>query len=342
MVYLICFLAVLVMLLFLMGYGKSVNVYTVILTSVIAIGNGGYYALAMSTNLQEALLANKLTYIIAVFAPITIFMNICNICRIVVPKRISTILYSIQIVIYLCACTQGSQYKFFFKDVTFKVGPAGGYLEKVYGPVHTIYLITVLLYTVAGMVVGLYSLNRNTVVSKINVDTVIFIDILSVGVYLLERLIHLKIELMPISFTIAMGIMLIPLTKLSVYSVYNNRNIFEDEQEKTAYIIFTKKLKYMGSNECARNLFPELAEWELEEKIPGNGGRFNTFLRQPLNDYVKSGETVKTDGKTYKYKDLVCKYEIGSLLKSNNTIRGYYIKVSDVTDVVKDNVATGN
>lgn len=69
MVYLFCFLAVLAMLLFLMGYGKSVNVYTVILTAVIAIGNGGYYALAMSTNLQEALLANKLTYIVAVFAP---------------------------------------------------------------------------------------------------------------------------------------------------------------------------------------------------------------------------------------------------------------------------------
>ena len=98
----------------------------------------------------------------------------------------------------------------------------------------------------------------------------------------------------------------------------------------------------MGSNECARTLFSELEEWDLEEKIPGNGGRFNTFLRQPLNEYVKSGATVKTDGKTYKYKDLVCKYEIGSLLKSNNTIRGYYIKVSDVTDVVKDNVATGN
>ena len=97
MVYLICFLAVLVMLLFLMGYGKSVNVYTVILTSVIAIGNGGYYALAMSTNLQEALLANKIAYVIGVFAPITIFFSICNLCRITISKRVSTVLFSIQV-----------------------------------------------------------------------------------------------------------------------------------------------------------------------------------------------------------------------------------------------------
>lgn len=75
--------------------------------------------------------------------------------------------------------------------------------------------------------------------------------------------------------------------------------------------------------------------------MPINSHTSSQFLRQPLNEYVKSGATVKTDGKTYKYKDLVCKYEIGSLLKAKNKIRGYYIKISDVTDVVKDNVAAG-
>ena len=73
MIYLICFLVVLAMLLYLIGYGRSIGIWTVVLTASIAIGNGGYYALATSSNLQEALLANKIAYVIGVFAPITIF-----------------------------------------------------------------------------------------------------------------------------------------------------------------------------------------------------------------------------------------------------------------------------
>ena len=336
MIYLICFLVVLVMLLYLIGYGRSIGIWTVVLTSSIAIGNGGYYALATSSNLQEALLANKIAYVIGVFAPITIFFSICNLCRITISKRVSTVLFSIQTLIYLSVCTMGTKYTFFYRDAIFHEGSAGAYLEKSYGPMHTVYLLALLGYTAAGLVVSLYFVNKRTIVSRINIDMFIFVDILSVGVYLIERLLHLNIELMPVSFTLSIGLMLIPLTKLSVYSV-NNINIFADELEKTAYILFSKKLKYMGSNEKAEEYFPELKNWELEEKIPGSGGRFNTFLRQPLNEFVKEGNLEKINGKPYKYKDQICTYEIGILRKASKKNCGYYIKISDVTDVINEN-----
>ena len=60
--------------------------------------------------------------------------------------------------------------------------------------------------------------------------------------------------------------------------------------EKEGYIFIDKKLRFMGCNDRAYEFFPELKEWELEKKLPGKGGRFNTYLRQPLYKYIEQEE----------------------------------------------------
>lgn len=336
MLYLICFFAVLLMLLYVLTYERNIDIYIVILTIIVALGNGGYYALAQSTNLEEAILANKLSYVIGIFAPLTVLMLICNVCQVAVPRVLCIILYSIQILIFMAACTIGRS-DIFYKECRFQIGEAGGYLTKTYGPAHSVYIIFLLLYTLAGLVIGLYSLGRGAVVSRRNVETLIFVDLLSVGVYAMERLVHLTVELMPVTGTLTIGLMLIPLIKISVYSVYNNRVFFQDRIRTTAYIIFDKKVRFMGCNEYAKTLYPELKEWELEKRIPGSGGRFNTFLRQPLNDYLREeGSDIRGKG-TYEYKGEVFAYEICPMLGNSSRKRGCFIQVSNVTDVIRAN-----
>ena len=162
-------------------------------------------------------------------------------------------------------------------------------------------------------------------------------DMLVVGVYLVEKFIHLEFELIPIFLTFSIAVIMVPLIRISVYSVYNNKDIFEDEINSTGYIIFSRKLKYMGCNDYAKVLFPELDKWELEKKIPGNGGRFNTFLRKPLMDYVKENTTKKTPVKTYGYKGQIYRYEIAKLMSSKKWSIGYLIKVRNVTEVIREN-----
>ena len=334
MIYLIPFFLVVAMLVVIIAYGKTIDMKIVLLMLIVAIGNGGYFALAMSKNLEEAVLANKIAYVIGSFAPITIWLIVCSICRIHVPRVLCMVLYTIQFFIYMSACTVGYQ-KWFYETVEFHLGRTGGYLTKTYGPMHVIYLISLFIYTLAGIVVAIYSLNRSNIVSRINVDILIFADLIAVGVYFLERVITLDIELNPMSFVISSVAMAVPMIKISIYSVYENKNFFNEEIEQAAYIVFSKSLKYMGCNECAEKMFPELIEWELERKIPGNGGRFNTFLRQPLQEYVDKGEIERFVGHTYEYKGELYHYEIGALARDKKKTRGFFIKVSNVTDVVK-------
>jgi len=300
----------------------------------VAIGNGGYYALGVSQNLSEAILASKIIYVIGVFAPMSVFAIICNICKVRIPKWANMCMYTLQMVLFLFVCTIGRN-TYFYKTVEFHMAPSGSYLTKTYGPMHTVYLITLMLYTIAGAMVGLISLNRKSVVSRTNVYAMVFADALAVGLYLIERVAKLEMELMPICFTILMCIMIVPLIYIYTYSTYTYRRSFEEQLSNRGFIVVSRNLKYMGCNEYGMALFPELAEWEFGKKLPGNGGRFNTFLRQPLLNFSKLNvKNAKRRG-TYEYKGEVYQYELSCLCKDGWWIQGYIIQISNITELVK-------
>ncbi len=334
MIYLVCFCITLSLLLFVVAYEKAIDVNIILLMAVVATGNGGYYALTCSHNLEEAILANNMSYVIAIFAPLILFLIICNICRVNIPKLASSIMYGIQIVVYLCACTAGKS-DLFYRNVQFYKNGSMAYLVKEYGPLHTLYLVFFVLYTVAGIIVAIYSYNRRTVVSHINIDIILFMDLLVVGVYFIERFIFLHIELIPIFLTVSIAVILIPLIKISVFSLHSNQNLLEYKLNKIGYIAFDKRLKFMGCNDYAKVLFPELETWELEKKIPSGGGKFNTFLRQPLMKCVESITSKEKAESAYEFRGQKFFYEIMPIYISGQLLIGYMILVSNADSYEK-------
>lgn len=335
MIFLACFCISIIFLLIVIGNGKKVGINFFLLIAVIAIGNGGHYAVAVSQNLQEAILANKLAYVIGCFAPMMVFFIICNICRVRISGIAGTIMYSVQMIVYFSVLTTGVS-DIFYKSVEYHRGETFAYLTKTYGFMHTVYLITMIGYTLAGIVVGLVSLNRKNVVSRTNVCIVLMANALSVGVYMTERFVRLDIELMPVVFVIALIIISIPLFRIYNYSITTVRSDFDDRYRRTGYIIFDNKLRYMSANEFAQELFPELEEWEIEVKIPGNGGRFNTFLRQPLMAFVRMEEHDKLYNGIFEYKDMKYRYQIGTIFSSNKRQYGYCIRLVAAKDIAPE------
>ncbi len=326
MIFLACFCILIIYLLIVIGNGKKVGINFFLLIAVIAIGNGGYYAVAVSQNLREAILANKLAYVIGTFAPMMVFFIVCNICRVRIPGIVSTLMYAAQMIVYFSVLTTGV-YDVFYKSVEFHRGASFAYLTKTYGFMHTVYLVTMVGYTLAGIVVGLISLNRKNVVSRANVIIVLLANALSVGVYLVERVVRLDLELMPVVFVLALFIISIPLFRIYNYSVTTVRGDFDDRYQKTGYIIFDDKLKFMRANDYAVELFPELGEWEIEARMPGNGGRFNTFLRQPLMAYVKQEVRDEIISGSYEYKGVKYLYQTGTVFSSRKKVAGYCIRL---------------
>lgn len=333
MPYLICFLISIMIFLWAVVINENMRINQILLLVITVIGNGGYYALASSTCLETAILANKLTYLIGIFSPMLIFFNICEICKIRIKHFVVAILYMVQVLLYMSVLTIGSS-DLFYKTVQFHVGSYGGYLTKTYGPLHSCYIAMLILYFGMCLWVSVYSMNNRNRVSYKNADLLIFTGVLIIGTYFIERVLHLRFEFVPFSFTVGLLVILLSITKTKQYDVEENSDIAASKMEGTAYILFSKKLVYMGCNEYAGNLFPELLEWKLEKKIPGNGGRFNTFLRQTFLKFVESNQEQPMHGTPFTIKNRTFFYTVKHLYSRKRKI-GYVIELTDVSDVVK-------
>jgi len=332
MIYLICFLIAFLTLFYLINSKTTIEKNVVILNVVIIIGTGGYYALYASQNLSEAILANIMTYSIGCFAPMIMFLIICNICRISIKTWIQTVLYFIQTIIFLSVCTSGKS-NIFYKKIEYHVGNSGAYITKAYGPMHTVYIVMMCLFMFASIaIVGDSIRVKRCRISILKANLMLFQFLISAILYFVERFSNINFELMPIVFTITNLCVTIIFVNISVYSAYGNLSILENKTKDIAYIVFSRKLMYMSCNDYAIELFPELEEWEREKSIPGNGGRFNTFLRIPFMNYVNSEIKDKYvsgfsfDGKYYRV-------EISLLTSPGEKIKGYVIEVA--LDVVK-------
>ncbi|MCR5634817.1 MAG: hypothetical protein K6F90_05855 [Lachnospiraceae bacterium] len=334
MIYLICFCITFAMLIYVLSFEKKPSATFVLLLTVILVSNGGYYAIAASVDLDEAILATKVSYLAGIFGPMLIFLIVAHICKIHIPGFVKCIMHTVQGLLYMAVLTAG-QLGVFYQSVEYNKGPHGAYLTKVYGPLHTVYLISMIFYMLATVVAAFYSLNKKSVVSRINVQIILLAMALIMSLYMVERIAHLQIELLPMGMIFGLTVMIAPLRKITDYSIDNIHSNIDDIIQKTGYIIFNQNLMFMGSNIYATDLFPELNEWELEEKIPGNGGRFNTFLRQPLMEYVKENDHENIEDSTFSYKGSTYRYQIGFLYSGRNRHIGYVIRVYDMTNIVR-------
>ncbi len=334
-IYLICFLISLLVVIGIIYVGNNLSASQLLLLTAMVVGNGGYYALAVSKNLEQAVLACKLTYVIGMFVPVLVFFIVTEICAIHLKSWIKALLFYIQVMLYLMACTIGSS-TLYYKDVEYHCVNGVAYLTREYGPGHIFYTISMAVYLVAVIVVAAMSMKRKNIVSSKNVDAVIVLEALTIACYALERATNLNVEIVPVADTVTLIFLMWIIMRLHTYSISENHSIINKKLKETGYIVFDKKLKYMGCNDAAAELFPELLEWEVERKIPGSGGGFNTYLRQPLMHHISNEKKNAALDKPFCIKDSYYKCEVSDIIRKKNVV-GYYIEINDVTQIWRNN-----
>ena len=111
----------------------------------VFIADLGYFALSISTTLEEALLANRLAYLGCVFLPLFMLMTIFTVCKLECGKIGRALLISISVITFFIVASQG-YLSWYYKEVTFTRIEGIAKLHKVYGPLHTLYYIYLFAY----------------------------------------------------------------------------------------------------------------------------------------------------------------------------------------------------
>lgn len=174
----------------------------ILLFSSVMIVNIGYALLAVSGGLEMALHANRIAYLGSVFLPLSMLMIILNITNTPHPPKLSWLLLGFAAVIFLLTASPGIL-DVYYKEVSFEIVNGVSTLVKVYGPLHPVYLLYLIGYFTAMVVVIIRSNIKKTINSTAYAVIVASAVFVNIGVWFIEQMVHLNFEVLSISYLIS-------------------------------------------------------------------------------------------------------------------------------------------
>lgn len=189
----------------------------------IFIVNLGYFSLSISKTLEEALLANRISYFGSVFLPMSMFLLILNVTKINYKNWLHGTLLAISVIVFLIAASPGYS-TIYYKEVSLSIQNGAAVLEKVYGPLHSIYLYYLLGYFAVMVTAVIYAAVKKKMGSTIQAVMLLSAVLINILVWLIEQLVPIDFEMLSISyiiselFLIALQVMIIEQEKLLALS----------------------------------------------------------------------------------------------------------------------------
>lgn len=323
--YLLTFVASVVMTgWFLLRNKKTDNLY-VIFCLLVIINSLGRYLLSISDNLGMALTANKLIYVGGCYCPLFIVLALRQLCGIRISKVITggMTLFSTVMMGFVLTIGHSSIY---YKDVQLAEGDGYHYLIKTYGPAHSAYMAMVLLYGLLIVYYLIYAIRRR---SHISVHTVSVISVMGMGVviaYLLERLLKSKVSYVSLGYLAAAVCLVYLLERINIYDLTANIAVSVERLGEYGYIEFDRKYRYVNANSYAKELFPAIEEeWRIDAPVPVS----DSYLYREVVLWLK--ESSYDGSKMISVNGRYIQMSVRDIMRGRGRKAGYLVELIDRT-----------
>lgn len=215
-------------LLLLIGYCslmKKREPWFIVLFSSVLIVNAGYLWLSVSKTVEEALWANRVSYLGSVFLPLSMLMIILEVSRLKYTKRVLILLIPISIFVFLIAASPG-YLDIYYKSASLENINGVSVLVKDYGPWHPLYLFYLISYFAVMLAIIIHGRIKKTIESTSHEVILLIAVFVNICVWLLEQLVKIEFEFLSISYIIT------ELFLLGLYLVIQDNARLLEEQKK--------------------------------------------------------------------------------------------------------------
>ena len=178
---------------------KERQPWFILLFSAVAVVNIGYMSLSFSSTLNEALLSNRIAYLGSVFLPVSMLMTILKTCKITIPKWAITVIMLISVIVFLIAASPG-YLDIYYKEVTLVKVNGATVLDKVYGPLHSIYLYYLMGHFTTMLAVIIYARVSKKIKSSSQAVLLLTAVFINLCVWLMEQVVDLDFEVLSVSY----------------------------------------------------------------------------------------------------------------------------------------------
>lgn len=303
---------------------KKINYFFMVMLMLRMIANSCYLILACSTTLGEAILANKFCYIAGCFLPPLTLFWVCIICNIKVRKWVRNLIYGFCTAVYGMALTVGYS-DFYYKTVALEKIDGASVITKTYGVGHTFFILLLYGFLALEVVLLVHSLIHKHTVSKKNLLLIVLLESCNVLMYFADRMLGFTFEIMPLMYVIDSFILLFLHYRCEKYNLEDNMAAASDKQETCGYIMFDKRLCFLGANEVALRIYPQIADWAVDKPLQELEGNVEVkeWLDAKQKGAKKTYEVIKNE------EHYTC--TVKPILRKEKEI-GYMVELMEDTD----------
>ena len=319
-------LSVLLTLIYIFIWHKHFDTHISLIFAFIPVANLGYAMLAHARSLDAAIASAKITYIGGCFLALFITQSIFGLCHIKIRSWMNVILMLLSLMSFSFALTMGSR-PWFYKTVSFEIDKGMGRLVKTYGFAHTLTYVVITFFIVISFIAMVYSLVKKKDVSSKTIILLMFPATVSFLSYFMNKALPEGMDAMPLSYVFAQLIYLIIVRRLCLYDVTDLAVDSLVNKGETGFISFDFDDNYLGSNETARKVFPELSKLRVDSYAGRHLQIKNTILKW-LDDF-KRDET--RDRFYHEAGDRIYLVTISHLYDGKHRV-GYQFFITDDTD----------
>ena len=183
----------------LMLYQKKKQVGLLILHISVCIVNLGYLLLSVSTTVDFALIATKITYLGQILVINSMFFIIIKLCGFKMSKVVFIISSVLEVLTFALVCTAG-YLPWYYKEVVFVWENGGATLHKEYGPLHITYLLYVVSAFIAMFTSIIYSLAMKKKGSHKHAGLLIAVVGGNIAMWIMEKFVPFNFEFLSVSY----------------------------------------------------------------------------------------------------------------------------------------------
>ena len=165
----------------------------------IAVVNIGYLLLSVAKTVEFAIFANDVAYFGSVFLSMSMLLTIVRLCGFKIKKKLVISLIVIGVIMFGIVATSGIR-PWYYKEVSIIFVDGAAKLEKVYGPLHSTYLVYLLTYFSAMIVCIIQSVRMKKLASQRHATLLAALVFGNIAVWLIEKFIPYDFEFLSVSY----------------------------------------------------------------------------------------------------------------------------------------------
>lgn len=310
------------LLLYIIISDKKVLFYNASFFIFVFLSNLGQLFTGLSTNLEEALVANKLAYISGCLLCLFLMMLVFDACKINPNKIVRLLLYCFNITVMAVSMTAGYT-DWLYKECHIEKVNGVTILVKEYGPAHLLFLVMLYGYSAVGVLILVYSLIRRRKIIYRNAVLMIIQYGIMVLCYTVGRMVLGGLDPICVAYSFSAAILLYVTYNTGLYNLDEALLTSVEKQNTQGYLLFDKKQNYLGCNNIALNFIPDLDRQALGKRINPEGSEALCKMNEIIRGYAGGNlkESISFDGKDIEIS--------ASYLYKGNRVRGYIVRITD-------------